>query len=281
MPDMSLFWLRVSAVLYAAGLLRILWTLLRQRHTENTPDPLVERSQPWFVASFTVATILHFVSIVERGIAAQHFPADNFYESLSLFAFLLAVFYLFVHWKYSFSSIGILLIPVVTLLAWIASTESPLAAWTNARVRDAWLLVHVGMILMGIASVVLTAGASLFYLVQERKLKRKDLSGASSLPALRTLDSLINRAMGLGFVFTTVGVLAGSTWAYVESGTRWLSNTNVQIALFTWLFYLTLVFLRANQGWRGRKSAFMSLSLLGFNALTWATHYGLRSTLVK
>lgn len=278
---MSLFWLRVSAVLYAAGLLRILWTLLRQRHTENGPDPLAERSQPWFVASFVVATILHFVSITERGIAAQHFPADNFHESLSLFAFLLAAFYLFVHWKYSFSSIGVLLVPVVSLLTWIASTESPLTAWTNARVRDAWLLFHVGMILLGIASVVLTAGASIFYLVQERKLKRKDISGASQLPALRTLDSLINRAMGLGFVFTTLGVLAGSTWAYIESGTRWLSNTNVQIALFTWLLYLTLVFLRTNQGWRGRKSAFMSLGLLGANALTWATHYGLRSTLVK
>ncbi len=92
MPDMSLFWLRVSAVLYAAGLLRILWTLLRQRPAEGNADPLVERFQPWFVGSFAVATILHFVSIVERGIAAQHFPADNFHEAISLFAFLRAVF---------------------------------------------------------------------------------------------------------------------------------------------------------------------------------------------
>jgi ABC-type transport system involved in cytochrome c biogenesis permease subunit len=276
MPDMSLFWLRSAAVLYAVGLARILWNLLQQRNTElNFPR------SPWVVASFSVATVFHFVSIVERGIAAQHFPADNFYETLSLFAFLLACLYLFVHWRYSFSSLGILLAPVVSVLAWIASTESPVAAWTNSRVRDAWLLLHVAMILLGIASVCLTAGASLFYLLQERKLKRKELGGPTNLPALRTLDYLINHAMGLGFVFTTVGVLAGSTWAYVESGTRWLANTNVQIALFTWLFYLTMVYLRAAQGWRGRKSAFMALSLLGFSALTWATHYGLRSTLER
>lgn len=274
---MSLFWLRMAAILYAVGLLRILWNLLRNRNPELSPAP----NSPWALASFSIATVLHFVSLVERGIVAQHFPADNFYESLSVFAFLLAVVYLFVHWRYSFSSIGVLVAPVVSVLAWIASTESPLAVWTNSRVRDAWLLLHVAMILMGIASVCLTAGASLFYLLQERKLKRKELGGAMPLPALRTLDLLINRAMGLGFVFTTVGVLAGSTWAYVESGTRWLANTNVLIALFTWLFYLTMVFLRANQGWRGRKSALMALSLLGFSALTWATHYGLRSTLER
>jgi ABC-type transport system involved in cytochrome c biogenesis permease subunit len=283
MSDMSLFWLRVAAILYAAGLLRILVTLLKQRQTEGI-SPAWERLAPttgtWLLGSFVVGSVLHFVSLVERGLAHQHFPADNFYESLSLFAFLLAVFYLFVHWKYSFTSIGILLVPVVSLLAWIASTESPLTVWANPRVRGAWLLVHVAMILLGIASVCLTAGASIFYLAQERKLKRKDL-GNTHLPALRTLDSLINRAMGIGFVFTTVGVLAGSTWAYVESGTRWLSNTNVLIALFTWLFYLTMVFLRATQGWRGRKSAFMALGLLGFSALTWATHYGLRSTLER
>ncbi len=276
MPDMSLFWLRIAAILYAAGLLRILWILMRQRQLEpSAPAPSL------LVVSFAVGFVLHLVSLVERGVAANHFPADNFYESLSLFAFLLAGFYLFVQWKYSFSSIGILLVPLVSLLTWIATTESAIAMWSNSRVRGAWLIVHVAMILFGIASVCLTAGASVFYLVQERKLKRKDLSGASNLPALRTLDSLINRAMGIGFVFTTVGVLAGSTWAYIESGTRWLSNSNVLIALFTWLFYLTMVFLRASQGWRGRKSAIMALGLLVFSALTWATHYGLRSTLER
>ena len=157
-------------------------------------------------------------------------------------------------------------------MTWVASTESPVTPFSNPRVRDAWLIVHVALILFGIASVCLTAGASIFYLIQERKLKLKDLAAASRLPALGTLDLLINRAMGLGFVFTTLGVLAGATWAYVESGTRWMGNSNVQLAIFTWLFYVTMIFLRTSQGWRGRKTALMALSLLGFSALTWATH---------
>lgn len=276
MPDMSLFWLRIAAILYAAGLVRTLWTVVKSRQAEGPSAPGLA-----ILGSFAIGTVLHLVSIVERTIAVRHLPVDNFFESVSLFAFLLALFYLFVYWRYSFYSIGVLLFPVVSVLTWIASTESPITVWSNARVRDAWLIVHVSLILFGIASVCLTAGASIFYLIQERKLKLKDLAGASRLPALRTLDSLINRAMGLGFVFTTLGVLAGATWAYIESGTRWMSNANVQLALFTWLFYLTMIFLRTSQGWRGRKTAFMALSLLGFSALTWATHVGLRASLER
>lgn len=273
---MSLFWLRIAAVFYAAGLCRTLWLFLRNRTTEPPAAPGLA-----VLGSFAIGTILHGVSIVERSVSVGHLPVDNFFESLSLFAFLLGWLCLFVHWRYSFSSLGILLFPIVSLLTWVASTEGPLAAWTSPRVRDAWLIVHVTLILCGIASVCLTACASIFYLVQERKLKRKDIAGASRLPALNVLDGMINRAMGLGFVFTTLGVLAGTTWAYIESGTRWLGNPNVQFAMFTWFFYLTLIFLRTSQGWRGRKTAFMSLGLLCFSAFTWATHVGLRTTLER
>ncbi len=273
---MSLFWLRIAAIFYAAGLIRTLWLFLRERANERGVAP------GWPVlGSFAIGTVLHAVSIVERAFVVGHLPVDNFFESLSLFAFVLGIFCLLAHWRYSFSSLGVLLFPVVSIMTWVASTQSPVAVWTDLRVRGAWLIVHVTLILCGIASVCLTAGASLFYLVQERKLKKKDLAGASRLPALRTLDGMINRAMGLGFVFTTLGVLAGSTWAYVESGTKWLGNPNVQFALFTWLFYLLVVFLQTSQGWRGRKTALMSLSLLAFSAVTWMTHIGLRNTLER
>lgn len=273
---MSLFWLRMAAILYAAGLIRTLWIFLKNRNSEEPTTPGVA-----VMGSFAVGSVLHLVSIVERSVSVGHLPVDNFFESVSLFAFLLGLLYLFVHWRYSFSSLGILLFPIVSLLTWIASTESPITAWSNARVRDAWLIIHVSLILFGIASVCITAAASIFYLVQERKLKSKDLLGASRLPALGILDTMINRAMGLGFVFTTLGVIAGATWAYVESGTRWMSVPNVQLALFTWFFYLTMIFLRTSQGWRGRKTALMALGLLAFSALTWATHIGLRTTLER
>ena len=66
-----------------------------------------------------------------------------------------------------------------------------------------------------------------------------------------------------------------------KDGTRWLGEAKVIISLITWGFYLVMVFLRANAGWRGRKAAFMALSVLGFSALTWAAHVGLKPLIEK
>ena len=82
--------------------------------------------------------------------------------------------------------------------------------------------------------------------------------------------------MGFGFVFITLGVIVGSTWAFIEFGTRWIGQAKIAISLITWLFYLVMIFLRMTAGWRGRKAAVMALSVLGFSALTWAAHVGLR-----
>jgi ABC-type transport system involved in cytochrome c biogenesis permease subunit len=87
--------------------------------------------------------------------------------------------------------------------------------------------------------------------------------------------------MGFGFVFITLGVIAGSTWASIESGTAWIKDPRIALAFITWGFYLTMVFLRATAGWRGRKAALMAVAVLCCSALTWAAHVGLRQMLAK
>ena len=82
--------------------------------------------------------------------------------------------------------------------------------------------------------------------------------------------------MGFGFVFITLGVIVGSTWAFIELGTKWITEGKIAISLFTWALYVVMIFLRTTAGWRGRKAAVMALGVLGFSALTWAAHVGLR-----
>ena len=42
-----------------------------------------------------------------------------------------------------------------------------------------------------------------------------------------------------------------------------------------------MVCLRTTAGWRGRKAAIMTITVLGFSALTWAAHARLGTMLVK
>ncbi|MGH9674061.1 MAG: cytochrome C assembly family protein, partial [Bryobacteraceae bacterium] len=211
-----------------------------------------------------------------------HLPADSFFQSISLCAFLVAVIFLFVYWRYQFESLGVFLFPLVFLMTLVGAMEAPVAAWTSLGVRDAWLKIHVLLVLSGYASLLLAAVASVCYLMQERRLKRKRGGGIfDRLPPLGTLDNLITQAMNIGFVLITLAVVAGSTWAFIESGTKWISEAKIAISLATWAIYLVMIFLRTSAGWRGRKAAMMSLTVLGCFVVTWAAHIGLRPILAQ
>jgi ABC-type transport system involved in cytochrome c biogenesis permease subunit len=111
-------------------------------------------------------------------------------------------------------------------------------------------------------------------------LKRKSSSKLfDRLPPLVTLDSVIARAMGLGFLLITLGTVIALIWAFVESGTRWVGEARVVVALITWALCLVMVFLRTSAGWRGRKAALLSIFIVGCSAVTWVTHAGLMPAL--
>ncbi len=267
-----MLWLRVAAGLYSVGLLHAILTVLRRSATLFRPA----------MGAFALGAVFHFVALVERSRAVRHLPVDNFHESASVCAFLIALVFLLVNWRYRFASLGVFLFPLVFLLTLAGAMEVPVTGWPNPRVRDAWLLIHVLLILIGYALLALTAVASVFYLVQERHLKRKQPRAFfDRLPPLATLDNLITTSMGLAFAFITLGVIAASAWAFIESGTRWIGEAEIVIALVTWGVCLVMVFLRASAGWRGRKAALLSVVAVGLGAATWAAHVGLRSLLAR
>jgi ABC-type transport system involved in cytochrome c biogenesis permease subunit len=278
MHEMAVFWLRMATALYGVGLLHVMAVLLRRREGFLKPA----------LFAFLIAAVLHFVAIVELSVAIGHLPVDNFFESATVCAFLIAVLFLFVYWRYDAASLSVCIFPLVFVLTQVGAMESPISGWPSTNIR-ALLLVHVMMVLLGYASLLLTAVASLFYLIQERHLKRKqplDLPAYFAqlfkrLPPLATLDNLITNAMSFGFVFITLGVIAGSTWAFIDAGTAWIRDPRIALAFITWGFYLTMVFLRQTAGWRGRKAALMAVAVLCCSGLTWAAHVGLRSLLAK
>jgi ABC-type transport system involved in cytochrome c biogenesis permease subunit len=268
--ESSIFWLRAAACFYAVGLLHSMLAITRQRQSLYGPA----------LATFRIGVILHAVSLVELSMAYGRLPLDNFYETLCLCAFLIALVFILVELRYHFTSTAVALFPLVFLMTLVAGLEQPVATWPNVQLRDTWLIVHILLVLAGYAALLLTAVASVFYLIQERRLKSKlPPTFLEKLPPLATLDNLISVSMGLGFVLLTLGVIFAITWASVESGTRWVSDPKIQLSFFTWMLCLLMIFLRASAGWRGRKAAMMALAVLGCSALTWAAHVGLRPTL--
>jgi ABC-type uncharacterized transport system permease subunit len=272
MQETSIFWLRVATALYSIGLLHALVSAVR-RQSEIFPTAL---------GCFSVATILHMVALVELWFGYGGLPLNNFFESASLCGFLIAVTFLLVYWRYQFAGLSVFVFPVVFFLALLGATAIPVSPWTSPHLRDAWLLSHVLAVMLGYTGLFLTAVASVFYLIKEKQLKSKRSGGLfDRLPALGVLDNLLTRSLGFGFVLLTIALITGSTWAFIESGTRWIIEPKIGIAVFTWALCLVLVFLRTTAGWRGRRAAVTSLTVLSFSALTWVASVGLRSTLLQ
>lgn len=265
MQELSVFWLRAAAALYATGLFHSLQVGLRKDFSLFRPA----------LISFVAGLGLHLVAIAQRASVSGSFVPAGFSNSISLYAFLIGVLFLFVLWRYRMKSLGVLLFPLVFAMTAVASFRVPAGSWESTMERDTWLAVHIVLVLAAYASLVLTAVVSFLYLIQERQLKtKKSISLLERLPPLATLDSLLSKSLGFGFVLLTLGVVTGATWASVESkGGTGLDDPRVGTALATWAACLLMLTLRITAGWRGRKAALMAVTVVAFSAATWALHY--------
>lgn len=227
--------------------------------------------------SFTAGLALHFVALVQAGIENETWFPPGFANSISLWAFLLGLVFLLAWLKYRAASLGLLFFPIVCVMTFVAVLRMPLGTWTSTATRDTWLAVHIVLVLLGYAALLLTAVASILYLVQERQLKRKkSIALLERLPPLGTLDNLISNSLSFGFVLLTVGLVTGATWAYIETGGTGMADPRLASALITWVFCFLTLFLRVAAGWRGRKAAFMSAGVVASSAAAWAFHYVIR-----
>src|SRR5262245_17261023 len=163
MAEMSVIWLRVAAALYSIGLLHAILTLVRKR----------EHLFRVALGAFSIAAVLHFVSIIEEGLLQNHCPITNFYETLSMCAFLVTIVFLFVYWRYKLESLSVFVFPLVFVMAMVATMGNPVSAWTSPAVRGAWLSVHIVLVLLGYGSLAIMAVASLLSLLPSRDLNPK------------------------------------------------------------------------------------------------------------
>lgn len=271
MMDTSIFWLRVAACLYAVGLLHSLLTVVRQGPTALGVA----------MSAFRVAMVLHGVSIVDLALANERIPVDNFYQTLSLCAFLIAVGFVVMERRLRFGGASVAVFPLVFGMALTAAMEQPVAEFQDQGLRDVWLVVHILLVIAGYAALAFTALAAVAYLVQERRLKSKQTSAIlERLPPLATLDGMLTQSLGLGFAFLTLGLVFGVMWAFIYLEGDWIADPSITISVFTWGLLLIMMFLRQSAGWRGRKAAVMALAVLGCSALTWVTHAGLGASLI-
>ena len=71
-----------------------------------------------------------------------------------------------------------------------------------------------------------------------------------------------------GFPFLTIGMITGSIYAQLALGRYWQWDPKEVWSLITWLLYAVLLHERLAVGWRGRRSALMSIVCFAFLIFT-------------
>ncbi|MBF0313691.1 MAG: cytochrome c biogenesis protein CcsA [Oligoflexia bacterium] len=105
----------------------------------------------------------------------------------------------------------------------------------------------------------------LFTSLTHRLLSLNFVRFREMLPSEELLDQLSYKAVLISLPLLTLVVVTGSVWAHYAWGRYWGWDPKETWSLITWFIYALYLHLRLQKGWRGQKSAF--ISLLGFLAV--------------
>lgn len=259
---MPILWLRVALVCYGVGLLYALVALTR------ATDLLARIA----LHAAYLGMIFQMVSLAESAIARPQMTFLAVHHLEALLALLIMMAFMIVYAIYRTTSPGIVVFPVVFLLTFLAATGQQPFLFSPAANRG-WLIVHISFILAGYAAIVLSFGASLLYLIQERSLKSKRLGGLlSRLPALEVIDEIGLRSLLLGFPFMTVGLIVGMALAQQTFGVINFFDPKIFLSLMMWAVYMVLLYTRWSSGWRGRRAAYLASGAFAAAVIAWAAN---------
>jgi cytochrome c-type biogenesis protein CcsB len=209
----------------------------------------------WMAVAFLGA------AVVTRAIAAERPPYGNMWEYFQAFGFGMTLFYAIFERRGHERVVGAFVLPVTAGLLLISKLFFPhqLEPLVPALQNNRLLAIHVASMLTAYSVLATAFGASVLYLVQGEQRR------FASLPDAEVADEIAHRAILVGFPLLGLGIALGAYWGNAAWGRYWGWDPKETTALITWLIYAGYLHARALGGWRGRRTAL--LSVLGFSAI--------------
>jgi cytochrome c-type biogenesis protein CcsB len=246
-------------------------TLEREPEVAQPVAPPTPRSSPFERVAFALtvlAWLLHVAGTVLRGVAAGRVPWANMFEfSLTASAIIVTVFIFVQLWQNLkflgayITGFALIVLGVGTVNFYVPVVPLPPA------LQSYWLVIHVFVATLGTAFFSIAGGLSIAQLMQARREAGKlaSVRFMATLPTAERLENLAYRVVVVGFVFWTFTLIAGSIWAEKAWGRYWGWDTKEVWTFIVWTIFAGYIHARATRGWRGTRSAW--LSLIGFGAV--------------
>jgi ABC-type transport system involved in cytochrome c biogenesis permease subunit len=251
----------VPLVLYAAALVAYAWHFARRQ-------PVVGRSATTLLVA---AALAHTFVIGMQTVEVGHLPVAGPTSAISTFVWLLALAYLYIEMTTDERAMGVFILPLLVALQTIPAVR-PMVEPRSAVLQGPWFGVHVSSLLFAYASFALACVIGITYVLLFKEIKAKHLGFFyARLPSLQILDRMNQRAIVIGWIFLTLGLLVGAVWAAQARGyaggapqvqAMSLEDPKIFVAIVCWVVYSFELFAARRIGWGGRRAAY--LSALGF-----------------
>jgi ABC-type uncharacterized transport system permease subunit len=211
--------------------------------------------------------------LAAQAVASEGFPWTSWAGTLNVFVWLVVGVYLFWGCRSRFRLLGLAVMPLAVVLFLVAFAAGGTAEARATAYPATFLVLHVGLILVGFAGLTLAAAVAALYLWQERRIKRRTAAILRlPAPSLVTLDRLAARAVVASLPLLTLGIAAGLVRLVGEGGGV---DALMAVTLAGWAVYAAFLALRYGAGWRGRKAAWVAV---GGVAFVLAINFGLPLT---
>jgi ABC-type uncharacterized transport system permease subunit len=188
--------------------------------------------------------------------------------ALSLILWLTVLVYWMARYFYPLSSLQTLVLPLAAL-----STVLPAIfpeAHILAQPASALFDTHVLVAMLAYSLFTIAAlHAGLMSLVEKQLHHAKLPKVLQNLPPLLTMESLLFRVIGVGFVLLTVTVVSGILFSENIFGHAWQFNHKVLFGMISWIVFGVLLLGHHYYGWRGHTAVRWTLSGFGFLVLAY------------
>jgi ABC-type transport system involved in cytochrome c biogenesis permease subunit len=211
------------------------------------------------------AVLAHTFLIGMQTMEAGYAPLVGTTAAVSAFVWLLGLAYLYVELTTDERAMGVFVTVLLAALM-ILPALNPQAEERPALLRSPLFTVHVLAMLFAYASFALAFVLGITYVLLFKEIKAKHLGFFyTRLPSLQTLDKMNGRAVVVGWLFLSAGLLIGGVWASQIGGSSdpraqamRLADPKILFALVSWGTYTFALFARRAIGWSGRRAALLS-----------------------
>jgi HemX protein len=230
-----------------------------------------ERAARFARPVFWVTLVLHGLFLSTLILVNRRIPLANASEMLTVFAFAIAVAYLYVELRTRRLSTGpfVLLFPMLLQLA--SSARIPLVFEVPPLLLRPAFGIHTGSAILGCAAFAVSVIYGVLFLLLYRSLKETTFGLIyKRLPPLEVLSKMSIRAAVLGLASLTLAILSGSFWASAHHP-GFQTDPMFLLMLLVWALYAFCVYAHSGLGWRGKPTVYLSFSgfiLLGVTMLT-------------